>query len=238
MKRKDPSPLSLEDYLERRLRRLHYNALFRVRDAVEEYRAARQTGAILGVPCDLKGRRVRRLIKRVFKRVCDEHGDDWQRILSRLMGVRELSKKAQGAAGKKTERYLELSPLVRDWIYEHPTLRPGFIDLHDNPEWRAYTDRSVVAAIAHELGHFATGQGEIEDRTKHGDQNLAAELSAAYYAYTWGYGTDTAYARRYEGIGYEELAPGKSVVAGGRRRYVITRRFYLRPVKTNKRRRG
>jgi hypothetical protein len=123
--------------------------------------------------------------------------EDFGRLRKRVLAFRELSsdaKEVMAACFRRPEESGEGLP----WWQDHES--PGFVDLLPQ------RSLDLVAIVAHELGHAATTEDDLYERSALPPE-WASECCADFYAYRWGFGPELRAARPYASAGHHGPGP-------------------------------
>ena len=155
----------------------------------------------------------------------------FRRIRERVVSFRLLGPAETKGGVVRTIEQVERAPRM----VEHPDL-PGIEDpevqLHQDDELcvpgvLALAPDAGLATVAHELGHAATTVKDME-RRQAPDAEWAAELTADYYAYQWGFAQAIGRTRRWRRLSHHAVGPGQ-VIGLGDRWWRVSRRFVMHP---------
>lgn len=183
---------------------------------------------ILGFRCSIDDAKVRKAIRSVLERVRKKSPEDFKRLRRRGLSFSWLPKE-ETRNGTKGHFYTEKPNISPCEVEKNP-------DIIDEPNWpggvkisRELTDSSVIAIIAHELGHAATISRDFHKRRRvFPSLYLADEACANKYAFKWGFSKQLRKERKRLGSAAQHLVlPGQSVQFG-EDVYKMTRNFYLR----------
>lgn len=180
---------------------------------------------IHGIPCYVSAPPLVIAVEEVLGRVSKNYSDDLARLVKSMRAIRPLA--AEDAEDGTLGWWRAEKPTLwehRGWGITEPT--PGTLYVLDDasmPHGRA------VALIAHELGHAATMDAELEARGDCPSDEWRSELTADWFAYRWGFGRQIAAERRHRDEMHHCFAPGSTFEDLGRV-YKLTRSFRVRAV--------
>jgi len=93
------------------------------------------------------------------------------------------------------------------------------------PRWR------LLAVLAHELGHAATNEDDLNTRFEEiGNSEWASEGCADYYAYRWGFGREIRRHSPERDFGHHGGLPGEIINPFNKTWFRVTRNFHYHPV--------
>lgn len=185
-----------------------------------------------GIDCCIDGEPI--LCKTIAAALDQIHKHDprgFRRIRQRVVSFRLLGPaETKGGAVGQTER-VERAPKMIEYP-DLPGIEVGDVPFHQEGELRvpgvvALARDAVLATVAHELGHAATTVKDME-RRQAPDDEWAAELSADYYAYKWGFARAIGRTRRWRRLSHHAVGPGQVIGLGGRW-WRVSRRFVMHP---------
>jgi hypothetical protein len=180
---------------------------------------------ICGIKCSLSNRGCA-LFHKVLKQIQQKRPNDFKK-LQRLVQVIKRRKWNDGTLGKVERRNDIFAGDGPMYEIGHPIV----VCLDERQP-----DTSLIATIAHELGHACSTRDDMERRGIP-DSNYASELIADWYAYKWGFGRVIAGVRLIRDAGHHGPVPGSWIelgvpLPGGYEfhRYLISRRFRARKI--------
>ncbi len=174
------------------------------------------------IPCDLKSSKVCSAFKRVLNRIKRNFPKDYERIKSRLRKFTPLkeSEMVDGTQGHWVSVPVgEATWYTNRKFFGDPDNDPGEIRFPD------FYSKNLIANIAHELGHVCVREEDRKRRLKTITKNSewAEEMSADYYALTWGYRKEIELSRKGRDFGHHGPLPG-TIVDG----YLVTKNMFFR----------
>ena len=185
---------------------------------------------ICGIPCTVRSPAIRRAIRRVLEQIRPRAPKDFARIVSLVREFVPIPPSNDGTQGQ-----WKAGPIIEEFNVQGVVMvheAPGVVELVEDLT-------NPVATVAHELGHVCTREEDRAKRLGVPIDGWAIELTADYYAYKWGFGRDLAKARKNLDWTHHGPRRGEEVsfeFAGRVHRYRVTRNFYLRFVREEKRR--
>jgi len=151
---------------------------------------------IFGIPCTLSDPEMREGVRKVLVQIRNRNPKDFERLHKRILGFRTRKDIGDGTLAEW------VGPLGPDqcWVYEHEN--PGYVEITEGLSVERHVD-----VIAHELGHVATREEDLERRGPASDERRS-ELAADWYAYKWGFGKDIGKHRKTRDGLHHGPAPG------------------------------
>jgi hypothetical protein len=142
---------------------------------------------IYGFACRLRTARMRRAVRAVLARIRDAHPKDFARLENIVRAIAPLSQREarSGTAGRwaAIEKSLANPDDPSTWHLQTALPVGGTILLCEGP-----CETEPFGLVAHEFGHAATRESDLERRDPHGlCEQWASELAADWYARKWGF---------------------------------------------------
>ena len=190
-----------------------------------EFRGVRR---VEGIPCTLKQKVTRLRLRDVLRQIKEGHPKDFNRLRELVWGVGPYVDDDEACLGEWdsncAQQYIDGSDPTT-WAWQGWAETPGVLRIRENQ-----ASERLVSTIAHELGHAATRDEDLERRGGPSDE-WSSELAADWYAYRWGFGREIAKWRARRDSLHHCAGPGQTVIDGDRE-YVVTRSFCMRLVRT------
>ena len=182
---------------------------------------------ILGIPCSISDPELSKAVRKVLEQIRERFPKDFERLHERILCIRTRKDIGEGTMGE----WVGPSGPDPNWAYDHDT--PGYIEITEGLSVERHVD-----VIAHELGHTATHDEDLERRGEVCDE-WCSEFTADWYAYKWGFGKEIARFRETLNHLHHGPAPGTSFEEGrgdGRvYHYKVTRNFVVHLTKITER---
>ena len=143
-----------------------------------------KTQTVHGIPCHLKKRSVRAIFNSVLDQIKQKYPKDYRRLLNIVQEIKPWEGDEEGTMGEWIETgYPDLKDPTT-WEYGFVDT-PGYILINEKV---GNSHEEMTANIAHELGHAAVRDEDLERRGQCNCDGWAEEMSADWYAYKWGFG--------------------------------------------------
>lgn len=177
---------------------------------------------ILGIPCDITNRSIRKAVHTVFGAISKKQRD-WGRLRRRLKAIKYLDKKddhglvaglwkVDKEAGRKwsanrTKRWESGLgfPGNQPEYWEHAV--PGVIEV--SRRCSQWSHQRLVALFAHECGHCVTRERDVERMDGCPYDEWTSELCADRYAFRWGFEKEIRKQAVSRDVGHHAALPGQ-----------------------------
>ncbi len=177
-----------------------------------------QLNHIHGIKSSLRTLRARQATALVLRHIRSKFPADYARLRERVREIRPLSEEetADGTLGEW--KRLPCDPDPDD---------PGTWDQQAGMVYLAeHGDHHLIATVAEELGHACTRWIDLDRRGEMPVEEWRSELTADWYAYRWGFGSNIARSRKTSDFSHHGPRPGEEFEMNGVK-FRITRRFVV-----------
>ena len=182
---------------------------------------------IYDIPCYLRNAISREGVRKTLQQILDRNPKDFRRLQRLVREIQPYDDADDGTLGI----WVEDKPVSGDpatWDYGYGET-PGVLKIVEDS-----SIEELPGLIAHELGHAATREEDLERRGALEDE-WQSELAADWYAYKWGFGRQIARMRKTRDHMHHGPPPGSTFelpIAGMVNHYRVTRNFVAHPTHT------